>query len=170
MHAAQYGDPDQLAGCDGSCRSEASRARGRLDAQAAMRAAVVIADVLAQDALGVALAEDYHVVETVATERPHQALANRVRQRRSWRREKTSHSEAAEPGTETRIVDAVAVVQQIARGRVGDGLNARLGVTRRRIRSASLGVSSPDCRRVGILREASGERIQATSSAALLLP
>jgi hypothetical protein len=31
-----------------------------------MRAAVVIADVLAQDALGVALAEDHDVVETVA--------------------------------------------------------------------------------------------------------
>jgi hypothetical protein len=85
------------------------RARGRLGVQAAMRAAVVIADVLVQDALGVALAEDHHVVETVGTERPHQALADRVRQRRSRRREKTSHSEAAEPGTEMRIVDAVAV-------------------------------------------------------------
>jgi hypothetical protein len=38
-----------------------------------MGAAVVIADVLAKDALGVALAEDHDVVETVATERPHHA-------------------------------------------------------------------------------------------------
>jgi hypothetical protein len=64
-----------------------------------MRAAVVVTDVLAQDALRVALAEDHDVVETVAPERPHQALANSIRQRRSGRRQKTSHPEAAEPGT-----------------------------------------------------------------------
>jgi hypothetical protein len=64
-----------------------------------MRAPVVIADVLAQDALGVTFAEDQDVVETVAPERPHQALANSIRQRRSGRRQKTSHPEAAEPGT-----------------------------------------------------------------------
>ncbi len=102
------------------------RARRRLVAQATMWAAMVVADVLVQDALGVALAEDHHVVETVATERPHQALANRIRQSRSGRREKASHSEAAEPGTETRVVDAVAVVQQIARRRVADGLDHAL--------------------------------------------
>jgi hypothetical protein len=42
--------------------------------QAAMGAAVVIADVLAKDALGVALAEEQDVIEAVATERPNQAL------------------------------------------------------------------------------------------------
>src|SRR6202035_5318858 len=94
------GDRYQLAACDGLCWRAPAGARGRLGAQAAMRAAVVIADVLVQDALGLALAEDQHVVETVATERPHQAFANRVRQRRSGRRGKTSHPEAAEPGTE----------------------------------------------------------------------
>jgi integrase len=39
--------------------------------------------------------------------RPHQALANRVRQRRSRRREKASHPETAESSTEARVVDAL---------------------------------------------------------------
>ena len=50
-----------------------------------MGAAVVVADVFAQDAFGVPLAEEQDVIEAVATERPNQALANRVRLRRSWR-------------------------------------------------------------------------------------
>jgi hypothetical protein len=93
VEGAEDWDRGQLTGCGGSCRSEPARASRRLGAQAAMRAAVVVANVFAQDALGVALAEE---------------------QRRSRRREKTSHPEAAEPITETRVVDAVAVVQQIA--------------------------------------------------------
>src|SRR5580692_3804627 len=92
----------QLTGCGCSSRSEPARACGRLAAQTAMRAAVVIADVLAQDALGVALAEDEDVIEAVATECPHQALADRVGQRRSGRREKTPHPEAVESPAETR--------------------------------------------------------------------
>jgi hypothetical protein len=70
VQAAEHGDRGQLTACGCSGRSEPSRARGRLGTQAAMRAAVVIADVLVQDAFGVALAADRHVVETVATERP----------------------------------------------------------------------------------------------------
>jgi transposase InsO family protein len=60
-----------------------------------MRASVVVADVFAQDAFGVALAEEQDVVEAVAAERPNQALANRVRLRRSWRREEAPHPETA---------------------------------------------------------------------------
>jgi hypothetical protein len=81
-----------------------------------MGAALVIADVLAQDALGMALAEDQDVIEAVATECPHEALANRVCQWRSGRRQKTPHPEAAEPHAKARVVDAVAVVQQIRGG------------------------------------------------------
>jgi hypothetical protein len=88
-----------------------------------MRAAVVVADILVQDALGVALAEDEDVIEAIATERPHQALANRVGQRRSGRREKAPHPEAAKPHAEARVVDAVAVVQQIAWRRVADSFD-----------------------------------------------
>jgi hypothetical protein len=76
-----------------------------------MRAAVVIADALVQDSLGVALAEDHHVVEAVATERPHQALANRVGHRRSGRRKEAPHSKTAQPHAEAPVVDAVSVVQ-----------------------------------------------------------
>jgi hypothetical protein len=100
-----------------------------------MRAAVVVADVLAQNALGVALAEDQHVIEAVATERSHQALANRVGQRRSGRREKAPHPEAAKPHAEARVVDAVAVVQQIAWRRVADSFDHSLRYPRtRRVR------------------------------------
>ena len=88
VQAAEDGGRGQLTGCDCSSRSEPARACGRLGAQAAMRPATVIANVLAQDALGVGLAENQDVIEAVATERPHQALANRVRHRRSGRREK----------------------------------------------------------------------------------
>jgi hypothetical protein len=81
----------------GSCRRQPARARGRLGAQAAMRAAVVVADVFAQNAPRGAFAEDQDVVEAVATERPYQTLAYRVRERRSGRREKASHPEATQP-------------------------------------------------------------------------
>jgi hypothetical protein len=73
-----------------------------------MRAAVVVADVFAQDALGAPLAEEQDVIEAVATERPNQALANRVCLWRSWRREEAPHPKTAEPRAETRIVDAIA--------------------------------------------------------------
>jgi enoyl-CoA hydratase/carnithine racemase len=92
------------------------RASRRLSAQASVRAAVVAADVFAQDALGVALAEEQEVIEAVATERPNQALANRVGLRRSGRRAEAPHPKTVEPRAEARIVDAIAVVQQIARG------------------------------------------------------
>jgi len=97
-----------------------------------MRPAVVIANVLAQDALGVALAENQDVIEAVATECPHQALANRVRQRRSGRREKAPHPEAAEPPAERLVVDAVAVVQQVTWRRVANGLDHALSDPRAR--------------------------------------
>jgi hypothetical protein len=85
VEAAEDWDRGQFTGCGGSCRSEPARASRRLSPQAAMRAAVVVADVFAQDALGVPLAEEQDVIEAVATERPNQALANRVRLRRAWR-------------------------------------------------------------------------------------
>jgi hypothetical protein len=104
--------------------------------QAAMRAAVVVAHVFAQDALSVPFAEDQNVVEAVATERPHETLAYRVRQRRSGWRAKAAHPKAAEPPAEARVVDAVAVVQQIAWRRVADGLDHALRDPRaRRVRS-----------------------------------
>jgi hypothetical protein len=82
VQAAEDGGRDQVTGGGCPTRSEPARACGRLGAQTAMRAAVVVADVLAQNALGVALAEDQDVIEAVATERSHQALTNRVCQRR----------------------------------------------------------------------------------------
>jgi hypothetical protein len=69
MKAAENGGCGQLTGCSCSSRSEPARASGGLGVQAAMGAAVVIADVFAKDALGVALAEDQDVIEAVATER-----------------------------------------------------------------------------------------------------
>jgi hypothetical protein len=48
VQAAEDGGRGHLTGCDCSSRSEPARACGRLGAQAAMRAAVVIAAVLAQ--------------------------------------------------------------------------------------------------------------------------
>jgi hypothetical protein len=79
-----------------------ARASRRLSAQASMRAAVVVADVFAQNALGVALAEEQDVIEAVAPERHNQALANRVRLRRSWRRAEAPHPKTAEPRAEAR--------------------------------------------------------------------
>jgi hypothetical protein len=76
-----------------------------------MGAAVVIADVLANDALSASVVEDQDVIEAVATERPHQALANRVGHRRSGRRKEAPHSKTAQPHAEAPIVDAVSVVQ-----------------------------------------------------------
>jgi hypothetical protein len=67
VEAAEDGGRGQLTGCRWSCRRQPARARGPLSAQAAMRAAVVVADVFAQDALSVAFAEDQNVVEAVAT-------------------------------------------------------------------------------------------------------
>jgi hypothetical protein len=100
-----------------------------------MRAAVVVADILAQDALGVALAEDEDVIEAVATKCPDQTLANSVRQRRSRRRAKASHPETTKPSTERRVVNAVAVEQQEARWRVADCLDHALRDPRaRRVR------------------------------------
>ena len=135
MKAAENGGCGQLTGCGCSARSEPARAGGGLRVQAAMGAAVVIADVLAKDALGVALAEEQDVIEAVATERPNQALANRVRLRRSWRRAEAPHPKTAEPRAKARIVDAIAVVQQIARRFVADGLDRALSDPRaRRVR------------------------------------
>jgi hypothetical protein len=110
VQASEDGGRGQLTGRRCSSRREPACACGRLGAQAAMRPAVVVADVLAQDALGVSFAEDQYVIEAVSTERPHEALANRICQWRSGRREKASHPEAAE----ARIVEAVAVAQQKA--------------------------------------------------------
>jgi len=126
VEAAEHGDRGELTGCGCSSRSEPARARGRLDAQAAMRSSVVVGDILAQDALGVVLAEDEDVIEAVAPERAHQALANRVRHWRSRRREKASHPETTESSTQARVVDAVAVAQQITWRRVADSLDHAL--------------------------------------------
>jgi hypothetical protein len=57
-----------------------------------MGAAVAVADVLAKDTLGVALVEDQDVIEALATERPDQALADRIGHRRSGRRKEAPHS------------------------------------------------------------------------------
>ena len=78
VEAAEDGGRGQLTGGGCSSRREPARACGRLGAQAAMRPAVVVADVLTQDALSVSFAEDQYVIEAVSTERLHQALANRV--------------------------------------------------------------------------------------------
>ena len=126
VQAAEDGGRGQLTGGGRSSRREPVRACGRLSAQAAMRPAVVVADVLTQDALSVSFAEDQYVIEAISTKRPHQALANRVCQRSSGRRAKASHPEAAEPPPEAHIVDAVAVVQQKAWWRVPDGLDHAL--------------------------------------------
>jgi hypothetical protein len=97
-----------------------------------MGAAVVIVDVLANDALGLALVEDQDVIEAVARERPHQALANRVCHRCPGRRKEASHPKTAQPPSEARVVDAVSVVQQIAWRRVADGLDHALCYPRAR--------------------------------------
>jgi hypothetical protein len=73
-----------------------------------------------------ALAEDHDVVEAVATKRPNQTFANRVRQRRSRRRKKASYPETPQPSPEARVVDAVAVAHQIAWRRVADRLDHAL--------------------------------------------
>ena len=91
-----------------------------------MGAALVVAEVLTQDALGLALAEDHDVVQAVATKCPNQTLADGVRQRRPGRREKASHPETTEPSPDARIVDAVTVAQQIAWRRVADRLDHAL--------------------------------------------
>jgi hypothetical protein len=87
MQAAEPGHRGELTG-RGRAPGEPARARGWLVAEAAVGPAVVVAEVLAQDALGMAFAEDHDVVKAVATKRPNQTFANRVRQRRprlSWR-------------------------------------------------------------------------------------
>jgi len=126
VEAAEDRGRSQLTGCRWSCRRQPVRACGRLGMQAAMWSAVVVAEVFAQDALSVAFAEDQNVVEAVATERPHETLAYCVPQRCSGRRGKAFHPEATEPPPEARVIDAVAVVQQIAWRRVTDGLDHAL--------------------------------------------
>jgi hypothetical protein len=126
MQAAEQGHRSQLSGCGCASRGEPARARGRLVAEAPVGPALVVAEVLTQDALGMALAEDHDVVQAVATKRPHQTLADRVSQRRPGRREKASHPETTEPSPEARVVDAVAVAQQIAWRRVADRLDHAL--------------------------------------------
>jgi hypothetical protein len=81
MQAAEQGYRGELTGCGCGSRGEPARARGRLVAEGAVGAAVVVAEVLTQDAVGLALAEDQDVVQAVATKRANQALADSVRQR-----------------------------------------------------------------------------------------
>ena len=100
-------------------------------------------EVLTQDALGMALAEDDDVVQAVATKRPHQTLADRDLKRRAGGREKASHPETTEPSPETRVVDAVTVVQQIARRRVADGLEHALRDPRARRMRGNTEVDDP---------------------------
>ena len=84
----------------------------RLHAKPAMWPAMVVPNVLAQDALCVEIVEDDEVVEAISPERPDDPFAKRVRLRGSGRRDQASRAEAFHSPSEVGAIDRVAVVNE----------------------------------------------------------
>jgi len=96
-------------------RRQPACAERRLGVQPAMRAAMVVTDVLAQDALCVSLIHDDHVVEAFPPKGSDHSFAIRIGLRCSRRRGETPRAEALHPAPEPGAVDRVAIVDEEAR-------------------------------------------------------
>jgi hypothetical protein len=106
--------------------------RGWLHAQTAMGTSMVVAHVFAEQSLGLAIVPDEHMIQAIAPQCTHDALAMRVRLRRARRCNEFADTEAAYALLKVLTVDAVAIVQQKARRHaVPGGLNDSLGSPRR---------------------------------------
>jgi hypothetical protein len=101
----------------------------RLHPQPAMRPSVVVAQVLIEDALGMALVSNNHVIEAVSAERADHALCECVGLWSArWSQEGTC-AQTANTTSEDGAVDRVSVMDQEARRDLGicDGLDHALG-------------------------------------------
>jgi hypothetical protein len=89
---------------------------------------MVIGEVAAQDAAQVSLSEDEHVIQRLASDRPDQALSERVLPRAVWRRDDFVDPHALHAMPRWLTVDVVAVVEEVGRrGLVREGVHDLLG-------------------------------------------
>ena len=89
---------------------------------------MVIGEVAAQDAAQVSLSEDEYVIQTLASDRPDQALSERVLPRAVWRRDDFADPHALHAMPKWLTVHAVAVVEEVGRrGLVREGVHELLG-------------------------------------------
>src|SRR5215472_6216352 len=111
--AAQYRYRDDLSSLSASTRRACSRCAGRPLSQRSMRAPVVeIADILGQDPLQMALIEDEHVIQAVASHGPDPALCYGVGSRRSEWCANLGNTNIAHPTIECGTITAVAVMNE----------------------------------------------------------
>jgi len=106
-----------------------TRAEWGLHAKTTVRPAVVIANILVQDARGVNLVEDDHMVEAIAAQSSVQTLANGVGLRRSWWSDQATCPAALHSPTEIATIDGIPVADQESRIHVvpiGDGFDKTL--------------------------------------------
>ena len=126
-----------LTGVGRDRRQPAGTSR-RLHPQSTVGPAVVVANILAQDTLGVAVVENENVVEAISTEGSDHPFAKGVRLWGSRRRDQGSRAEALHPAAEPRPIDGVTVADEEARRLViavahglDEGLGGILGARRR---------------------------------------
>src|SRR5262249_34351441 len=113
MKAAQYRYRDDLSSLSASTRRACSRCAGRPLSQRSMRAPVVeIADILGQDPLQMALIEDEHVIQAVASHEPDPALWYGVGSGRSEWCANLGNTNIAHPTIECGTITAVAVMNE----------------------------------------------------------
>jgi hypothetical protein len=108
-------EPTQDRARDNATGAATDRRGGGLQRQRSVRPLlVVVADELVQDGTQVGLVDDDQMVETLAPQGPHDPFGDRVRPRRSDRRQHSVDAEAPGPLHEVAPVDRVAVPQQVA--------------------------------------------------------
>ena len=111
MEATKHGPGNDAAGSEPDDRP----AVGGVQRERAMGARrVVMRGVLRQQRPQVPLVDDYQMVETLASQRPDEALGDRVRLRRPDRREQGSDADPGDARDERAAVAAVAVVDEVA--------------------------------------------------------
>jgi hypothetical protein len=100
---------------------------------------MVIGKVSGQDTAKVSLAEDEHVIQALAPDRPDDALRERILPGAVWRREDLLDPHGRHPVPELRAIDVVTISEEVRRrGLVREGVHELLsrpggnGMTRRR--------------------------------------
>jgi hypothetical protein len=130
VQAGENGTTTDKMGNSPLVRREPPSANRRLHAKAAMRAAVVVANVLPKNGLSVSLIADEHMVEAIAAERSDEPFTERCSTRGAWRNYERASADVPDALTEVLSVDGVAVAKEEP-GRliagISDGVDELLG-------------------------------------------
>ena len=129
MEPAEDRSRNNVLGRDSSHGRQLARAIRWLHAKTAMGSAMIVTSIFLQDARGVNLVEDNHMVEAIPAQSSVQTFADGVGLRGSWWRDQAKGPTASHAPTEIVAVDGITVADQESRIHVvpiGDGFDKAL--------------------------------------------